>query len=273
MARGPHATWQDSPTLLNSVLGSRRCRKAGISGEDVWPVHLEAALLEGLESYVPDESRETQVLGRFRGRNRFISNYILAKTGEHRSNKQVGSRLQQLRHCATDPKLRQLLLPPSHAETFREDTFSEYSESAPRELSGLTAPKVVPISIPILPPNSHSDPHPYNPCMQMASTQPRPLSSIVPTVTLVSPRPMIAQSFFSVWYDDECVHTETSPLIVLMDRPADGMAGYLHSAVLVPAFWKTIVGSPDPSKFKIAQDVVRDKEMTIAFSAEYRFVY
>ncbi|KAJ7651357.1 hypothetical protein FB45DRAFT_35025 [Roridomyces roridus] len=273
MARGPHSDCQkDSPRLLNSVLGSRRCRKTGISGEDVWPVHLEAALLEGLESYVPDESRETQVLGRFRGRNRFISNYILAKTGEHRSNKQVGSRLQQLRHCSTDPKLRQLLLPPSHVEPFRDDTPSEYSESA-TEFSALTAPNVVPISIPILPPNSGSDAHSYHPCMQMSSNQPRPLSSIVPTVTLVSPHPMIAQSFFSVWYDDACVHTETAPLIVLMDRPAYGMAGYLHSSVLVPAFWKTIVGSPDPSKFKIAQDVVRDKEMTIAFSAEYRFVY
>ncbi|KAJ7616600.1 hypothetical protein FB45DRAFT_757256, partial [Roridomyces roridus] len=58
----------------------------------------------GLERYVPDHSRETQLLRRFRGRNRFISEYILAKTGELRTNKQVGSRLQQLRCSAADPE-------------------------------------------------------------------------------------------------------------------------------------------------------------------------
>ncbi|KAJ7065412.1 hypothetical protein C8F01DRAFT_945549, partial [Mycena amicta] len=51
----------------------------------------------GLEAYVPDDSRETRMLGRFPPRNRFISGYILEKTGERRSAKDVGSRLQQLR--------------------------------------------------------------------------------------------------------------------------------------------------------------------------------
>ncbi|KAJ7659463.1 hypothetical protein B0H17DRAFT_954737 [Mycena rosella] len=55
----------------------------------------------GLEIFVPDDSAETRVLGRCRGRNQFIAEYIFSKTGEQRSRKQVGSRLQQLR---SDPK-------------------------------------------------------------------------------------------------------------------------------------------------------------------------
>ena len=53
--------------------------------------------LTGLEQYIPNNSRETLVLGRFPMRNRYISNYIFQKTGKRRTAKQVGSRLQQLR--------------------------------------------------------------------------------------------------------------------------------------------------------------------------------
>jgi len=55
----------------------------------------------GLETYQPDDSRETRLLGRFPMRNRFISDFIFSKTGKRRTAKQVGSRLQQLRDtCA-----------------------------------------------------------------------------------------------------------------------------------------------------------------------------
>lgn len=51
----------------------------------------------GLHQYKPVDSRETQILGRFPMRNRFISEYIYHKTGKYRSSKQIGSRLQQFR--------------------------------------------------------------------------------------------------------------------------------------------------------------------------------
>ncbi|KAJ7504967.1 hypothetical protein B0H11DRAFT_450537 [Mycena galericulata] len=242
-----------SPTVLQSVLDSRRARKTLQTGEDVWPVYLEGALLEGLEKYIPDDSRETRILGRFRGRNLFISEYILAKTGVYRSNKQVGSRLQQLRHCSSDPKLRRLLTPFPRPSCSARHSSSGY-------LGSLSNDSPPPEPAPL-----HSEAPIYIPILQ--------LESISPTVTLFAPAPTIAQSSFTVWYQGQIVHRETTPLIVLMDEPSNGMAGYLHSTTLVPTYWNTILHSPDPSRFVIVQEVVKNTEWSVAFSAEYRFVY
>ncbi|KAJ7733857.1 hypothetical protein DFH07DRAFT_845207 [Mycena maculata] len=270
---------QHSPaqTVLQSVLQARRARKTSQSGEDVWPVHLEAALLEGLESYVPDDSRETRVLGRFRGRNQFISEYIFSRTGVRRSNKQVGSRLQQLRHCTSDPKLRRLLTPfrppKSHNRGPCEWIPTEDLHCYPQ------FPQNGPIWIPILPRNSPDTLSPYPAAhpfqysgdnLQIISP-PRPLESITPTITFLSPYPVTAQSQFVVWYRGQAVHTETVPLIILMDEPDCG-TGFLHRASFVPAYWNTILASPDPSDFIIFQEVATDSKVTV-FSAEYRFVY
>lgn len=61
------------------------------------PKKMLTAHASGLECYQPDDSRETRMLGRSIRRNRFISDYIFKNTGELRSAKQIGSRLQQLR--------------------------------------------------------------------------------------------------------------------------------------------------------------------------------
>ncbi|KAJ7642015.1 hypothetical protein FB45DRAFT_1054362 [Roridomyces roridus] len=265
-----------TPALLHSVLGGRRCRKATLSGEEVWPVHLEAAMLEGLANYVPDESRETRILGRFRGRNRFISDYIFAKTGERRTNKQVGSRLQQLRHCSTDPELRRLLLPMGHSSLTalcldRGSFGSQYSMD-----NEYTASKRMTISISMhtLPFTVTSIGDSYT--STHAADAHRKNQLIAPTVTLISSHPVSAQSYFSVWYGKEsrCVHTEIVPLVVLEDKPANGTLGCLHSSMLVPAFWRQLVTSPDPTQFVITQDVVKDGHWAsaVVFSAEYRFV-
>ncbi|KAJ7622055.1 hypothetical protein FB45DRAFT_926902 [Roridomyces roridus] len=259
-----HAT--SSPALLDSVLGARRCRKATLSGEEVWPVHLEAAMLEGLANYVPDESRETQMLGRFRGRNRFISDYIFAKTGERRTNKQVGSRMQQLRNCSTDPELRQLLLPVGHSAS----TPLEWSSCVSDYSMGTeyTAAERTPISISMhkLPPNSLPNPYTFGHDAYLES------QLIAPAATLISSRPISAQSYFSVWYGEECVHTESVPLTGLADKPVNGVPGHLHRSILVPAFWRQIITSPDPTQFVITQEVVKDDHWMVVFSAEYRFV-
>ncbi|KAF9449264.1 hypothetical protein P691DRAFT_667823 [Macrolepiota fuliginosa MF-IS2] len=83
--------------VFQSIVKGRKSWKTLRGGEVVWPPELEAALIEGLEQYTPDDSRETRLLGRFPMRNRFISEYIYKKTGKRRTAKQVGSRLQQLR--------------------------------------------------------------------------------------------------------------------------------------------------------------------------------
>ncbi|KAJ3782827.1 TEA/ATTS domain family-domain-containing protein [Lentinula aff. detonsa] len=78
-------------------------------GEAVWPPHIEAALIEALEKYKPDESRSSKTSGRFSMRNRFISDYIYESTGKQRTPKQVGSRLQQLRDTCKSDKILQLI--------------------------------------------------------------------------------------------------------------------------------------------------------------------
>ncbi|KAJ7676204.1 hypothetical protein B0H17DRAFT_945588, partial [Mycena rosella] len=54
----------------------------------------------GLAQYQPDVCKDTVLLGRFPGRNQFLSEYIWRKTGQRRTPKQVGSRLQQLRESS-----------------------------------------------------------------------------------------------------------------------------------------------------------------------------
>ncbi|KIM36784.1 hypothetical protein M413DRAFT_448921 [Hebeloma cylindrosporum] len=97
--------------VFQSIVKGRKSWKTLRGGEVVWPPELEAALIEGLENYQPDDSRETRLLGRFPMRNRFISDWIFEKTGKTRSAKQVGSRLQQLRDTCGGKRLLNLLSP------------------------------------------------------------------------------------------------------------------------------------------------------------------
>lgn len=97
--------------VFQTIYNGRKSWKTLRGGEMVWPAELEAALIEGLEQYQPDDSRETRLLGRFPMRNRFISEYIFRKTGRRRTAKQVGSRLQQLRETCTGKRLMDLLSP------------------------------------------------------------------------------------------------------------------------------------------------------------------
>ncbi|KAF6761113.1 hypothetical protein DFP72DRAFT_1002917 [Ephemerocybe angulata] len=96
---------------VQSIVKGRKSWKTLRGGEIVWPPELEAALIEGLENYLPDDSRETRLLGRFPLRNRFISDWIFEKTGKRRTAKQVGGRLQQLRDTFGGRKVLDLLSP------------------------------------------------------------------------------------------------------------------------------------------------------------------
>lgn len=106
----PHGPYHHAPKttedILHIILKTRKSWKT-LKGqaEAVWPPHLEATMLKALQEYVPEDSRETRILGRFPMRNRFISDYIYRSTGKVRSAKQVGSRLQQLRDTAEGRQL------------------------------------------------------------------------------------------------------------------------------------------------------------------------
>ncbi|KAF9525005.1 hypothetical protein CPB83DRAFT_860393 [Crepidotus variabilis] len=107
----PPMTNSSTQDVFHSIVKGRKSWKTLRGGEVVWPPELEAALIEGLENYQPDDSRETRLLGRFPMRNRFISDWIYEKTGKRRTAKQVGSRLQQLRDTCGGKKLLKLLSP------------------------------------------------------------------------------------------------------------------------------------------------------------------
>ncbi|KAG2122329.1 hypothetical protein DEU56DRAFT_864478 [Suillus clintonianus] len=97
---------QSTEDILRTIMKVRKSWKT-LKGhtEPVWPPYLEATMLKGLHEYKPVDSRETQILGRFPMRNRFISEYIYHKTGMYRSSKQIGSRLQQFRDTSEGREL------------------------------------------------------------------------------------------------------------------------------------------------------------------------
>ncbi|KAF7289747.1 TEA domain-containing protein [Mycena indigotica] len=263
--------------VLQSVLKVRKSWKTLRGGETVWPLELEAALLEGLESYVPDDSRETRLLGRFPRRNRFISDYIYEKTGKRRSAKQVGSRLQQLRESCGGKKLLHLLSP------FRQP-YPDSSASSDSTCTSPVSPQMTPsytrhtvVYIDILPDGS-SEIAPVNPNWQNStgefirvSDRARPLRMINPSVAFVSSTQVNAQSHFTVYAGDRIMHAES---VTLVPTRASQVSGVVYSASLVPDYWRTITESPDPTRFTIYQEVRKDDEAsTLIFSATYKFAY
>lgn len=60
----------------------------------------------GLAAYRPGSNKQPHLLRRFPKRNKQIAEYIQRETGQKRTAKQVGSRLQQLRETCEDPESR-----------------------------------------------------------------------------------------------------------------------------------------------------------------------
>ncbi|KAF8187969.1 hypothetical protein K438DRAFT_1834454 [Mycena galopus ATCC 62051] len=281
----PQMQSRTTKEVLRSVLRVRKTWKTSRGGETVWPLDLEAALLEGLERYQPDDSRETRMLGRFPRRNRFISDYIFDKTGKRRSPKQVGSRLQQLRESCRSTQLLGLLSP------FRKPIYpgassvsSDSALSSPISPSGggffpsSSSSRHTVIYIDILPegymtrnkttPSSWSD----DGDVIHASDHPRRLKSINPTISFTAPEPIVAHSRFTVYSEDLILHAETVPLGLLVDGGYPP-SGFLYTTQLIPKYWKAIVDSPDPTRFTIFHEVLKAENSFILFSATYKFSY
>ncbi|KAJ7183920.1 hypothetical protein C8R46DRAFT_520862 [Mycena filopes] len=278
---------QTTQDVLQSVLRVRKSWKTLRGGETVWPLDLEAALLEGLENYQPDDSRETRMLGRFPRRNRFISDYIFEKTGKRRSAKQVGSRLQQLRESCGGKKLLHLLSPFRQPPAYPDSSASSASDSSCNSPvspvvggSSFGAPRHTVMYIDILPEGaadggsgkgaSASPMWLDGGDVVHASDHPRRLGSINPIVTFMSPGPVVAQSRFTVYSDERVVHTESTVLTPVTDASVPGL---LYSTPLVPEYWKAISHSADPTRFTICQEVVKEETSSVAFSATYKFSY
>ncbi|KAJ7142700.1 hypothetical protein C8R44DRAFT_924328, partial [Mycena epipterygia] len=261
--------------LLHSLLETRRSWKTRDTGESIWSIHLETALLEGLQQYRPTPCRDTLMLGRFPYRNQFISEYIWRKTGQRRTPKQVGSRLQQLRESSLGQELHDLLFPspqsiidrallsvnvshPTHEISFPPGPHHAIViDILPRWV-----PEPPPIEVPLRPWSE------TNNNITHVSRFPRGIGYIDPTVTLVSRSTILAQSKFTVCTEEGTVHVET---VTLKSMPSP--AGVLHRTTLVPGYWKTIVESSDPTRYTIFQEVTLADDCRIVFSATYNFAY
>ncbi|KAL9712180.1 hypothetical protein Ac2012v2_005257 [Leucoagaricus gongylophorus] len=281
--------------VFNSIVKGRKSWKTLRGGEIVWPPELEAALIEGLEQYIPDDSRETRLLGRFPMRNRYISDYIYQKTGKRRTAKQVGSRLQQLRDtCGGSQLLRRLAphrsrkrssrLVPLNFSGATSDSESNSDASPPatpteahatlqsllyrgvgglgrdEELSNIIYIDLLPENAPIGSDGTQVPPMPPSSETNIvrASQRPRRIRDIDPTVTLVAPSSMVAKSHFLVRTRMGVVYTEVTDMTLAGPLPGSAEDQLLYSTKLVPAFWNELCKSPDPTQFTIIQKVTRE---------------
>ncbi|KAF5316854.1 hypothetical protein D9611_003608 [Ephemerocybe angulata] len=322
--------------VFQSIVKGRKSWKTLRGGEVVWPPELEAALIEGLENYIPDDSRETRLLGRFPLRNRFISDWIFEKTGKRRTAKQVGSRLQQLRDSCGGRKLLNLLAPKrpiphrasslspeiphrsgvytDHTSRQRDtdsssDRSSPSSPATPTESTGLQhllyrgiassteSPPNSIVYIDLLPTSSSSASKVFLDSSMPSSRedelmwaergldvvrispQARYISNIDPTITFTSPSLITAASVFSVYLDDDLVHSEDSPLESsgLLTPNEDA---YLYSTRLLPGYWGKLCHMSDLSRHTIVHRVVEERSAAlpgsaskVLFSTMYRFSY
>ncbi|KIK56163.1 hypothetical protein GYMLUDRAFT_263841 [Collybiopsis luxurians FD-317 M1] len=292
--------------VFRAVVKCRKSWKTLKGGKVVWPLHLEAALLEGLALYQPDNSRETLLLGRFPMRNRFISEHIYKTTGELRTAKQVGSRLQQLRDtCGGGKKLQKLLSPVvksdstvsnrSHYSLRRYNSRSSGSSAPTSPVSAeegenvwnsmSSTPAVMYIDIVAEDNTSSPLPREYPTKAEFPSPPdatvtsshgPRPIKMIKPRLAFMSraDSPIIARSRFTVYLGDR-VFEDESPLTVTDDEGStivpEGTSVY--TCDLAPHYWNMICNSSDPTQFTIQHNIVRESSTAPLFSATYKFRY
>jgi hypothetical protein len=274
-----------------AATGRRSWKTLKGKGEAVWPPALEAALIEALEKYQPDDTRSTKLFGRFPMRNRFISNYIFDITGKRRTPKQVGSRLQQLRDTCKGKRLLGLISNRNKSPADLEDSQDHSPSPSPSTSVAPKSPspthsstKRIIIDVEILP-EPVSWPSTF-PVVRVAKDTRGPLNirlissldydasrassdstgaqsstsssheTTGPVVTLSSPSVLPPQASFSVFLDGgrSAVHTEVVPLVCCA-TPLQGCE-WMYTTTLVPGYWKTLRSSTDPSRYTIVQDIV-----------------
>ncbi|RPD58631.1 hypothetical protein L226DRAFT_466575 [Lentinus tigrinus ALCF2SS1-7] len=260
------------PAAFQTILAGRKCyRMSKDKNEVVWPPHLEAALMEGLERYAPAESKSPRGLTRFPNRNKFISEYILKKTGEIRTAKQVGSRIQQLRDTSAGKHIMKAIS-DRHYEMMHPTRPASDMAMADGLASGSTlmAPAVNHVWISVPPANqawplsseAYGQPAPsrqseVNVLGHSAYqwVEPRSLRTIDPTVTFKSISPLPLFSSFSVFCGNTVLHVD-QPAVMGVRDAADG-ASYLHYTKLAPGYWDTLCSCTDLSPYIIIQEITK----------------
>ncbi|EPQ55351.1 hypothetical protein GLOTRDRAFT_121513 [Gloeophyllum trabeum ATCC 11539] len=176
-------------SALHAIVNGRKSWKT-IRGksEAVWPPYLE-----GLQKYRQTEGLRVSALGggRFPMRNRFISEHIKKTTGKHRTPKQVGSRLQQLRDTRGGKQVLKLLSdrnPPGSSSSLHSSPSSIESDGkgytpGPSDRSFETTI----VNIPILRPHTSGYSTPTNISTSSAHSSPSTPDTLRSPVSPVSP--------------------------------------------------------------------------------------
>ncbi|KAF5353054.1 hypothetical protein D9758_008798 [Tetrapyrgos nigripes] len=287
----------ETSRVFRDVFKGRKCWKTQKGGEMVWPPELEAALLEGLAKYQPDNSRETVLLGRYPMRNRFISEYILRATGKYRTAKQVGSRLQQLRDTCNAKEL-QHLLSPVRKQNAPISNRVQYSCLKRYGLSD-ASPSLSDASLPGSPniQANESAPRPLRPVIYTydivpedhpstmgsgasnylsatsrgtseAAASPVPIRAVDPTLTFTSASALPTseiRSVFRVYQNDQ--HPEKvwksdisalNPLDHSQIPYAVPDSTYMYKTSFSGGLWDAICQSEDPTKLTVYHNILRD---------------
>ncbi|EMD32736.1 hypothetical protein CERSUDRAFT_118471 [Gelatoporia subvermispora B] len=281
-------TTNGSGEAVNTILSERKCwRVMRDKDEVVWPPALEAALIEGLENYVPAESKSARGLGRFPMRNKFISEYILKKTGKARTPKQVGSRIQQLRDTDAGKNILKVLS-DRHYEMMHPRKKSRSPEPcSPLSLTELESP-----SSPDSPLMHNTSTHVYittlgsdavfptssslptylqqsvlsQPDGTLQWATPRRLCDIDPTITFVSSSMYSLHACSRVFRGVQELFSEDTQISarpMYPEQQQSSMSGEcqaLYTTRLIPSYWAHLCGVTDPWEYTIRQDIFRRPE-------------
>ncbi|KAH9926629.1 uncharacterized protein BXZ73DRAFT_49381 [Epithele typhae] len=284
MSRSSSASCSPVPSpkqATQTILAGRKCyRISKDKNEVVWPPHLEAALMEGLDKYTPAESKSPRGLTRFPNRNKFISQYILEKTGETRTAKQVGSRIQQLRDTSAGKTIMKAIS-DRHYEMM-------HPTRPPPQTDGAGAVGIAHVFISVPPPSVAGSPVPpaqpfAGPSRHTGVTvlpngrcqwvEPRALRSINPTVTFLSASTIPLFSTCTVESSfDGVVHEGDAMLMEELGVVPDGCA-YLHYTTLAPAYWDTLCLCHDLAPYTIFQEISRLDDATQRLVPVKRILY
>ncbi|KAI8992734.1 hypothetical protein BD414DRAFT_567210 [Trametes punicea] len=298
-----------SKLVAKKLIAGRKCyRVSKNNNEVVWPPPLEEALIEGLDKYEPAVSKSPRGLTRFPNRNKFIADYILRKTGQIRTAKQVGSRIQQLRDTAAGKHIMkaysdrhyEMMHPPRRTPSEQQDALglSVPAVTVPGDRASAFVPSVPPVVQVYIsvPPASAS---PSNTATWPASTsqpslpqytnvnvphnglyefvEPRSLHTIDPTVTFMSTSPANLFSRFTVFCGNNVVYVDPPVKMAIRASDEPGVGGYFHYTKLTPGYWDALCGCNDLSPYTILQEITKevtdpDQRTATVLRVQYQFI-
>ncbi|KAM5534138.1 hypothetical protein V8D89_012158 [Ganoderma adspersum] len=258
-----------SKSNFESILAGRKCyRMSKEKNEVVWPPHLEQALMEGLDKYTPAESKSPRGLTRFPNRNKFIAEYILKKTGEIRTAKQVGSRIQQLRDTSAGKTIMKAIS-DRHYEMMHPTRGSEPAQDMDVYFNGTMVPpmnQVIHVYISVSSAAwTEAYPQPARAPTEVSVLssaayswgEARPLRTIDPTVTFTSPALLTLYSSFAVYCGPTVVHIDQPMPMRTRSSEEYGAGPYLHYTSLAPGYWETLCLCTDLSQYVIVQEITK----------------